>query len=209
MTAVKPRTRTRTRSEEKRCSIMNAAATTFTQQGYDAASMAVIAERAGVSKQTVYSHFGSKKELFVVCIQSRTQETVLNEAVLSPEGGIREELSNLAHRFLALINSPEGVGIMRICTAQADRHPELAEAFYDAGPKKLNLKLKRYLDDKVAAGELTIPNSDHAAWQFLSMLQGESKLCANLGIRKATRNRGLSAYIDSCVDVFLAAYQRN
>ncbi len=198
--------RTRSRNSAKRKNIMNAAATLFLREGFDATSMDAIAELAAVSKQTVYSHFGSKKDLFRECIQSRSQESVLNEAVLNPDGDVRSELINLAQRYLDLVTSPEGVGIMRLCMAQPERHPELAETFYEAGPRMLYLKLKRYLDDKIDAGLLEIPDSGHASWQFLSILQGEAKLCANLGIRKSTRNRGREAYVVSCVDVFLAAY---
>src|SRR5690606_41925100 len=56
----------------KRAAILDAAARMFTRFGFEGASMDQIAAEAGVSKLTVYSHFGDKEALFgeavrVVC----------------------------------------------------------------------------------------------------------------------------------------------
>ena len=51
-------------SEAKRQGILEAATRLFTEQGYDGTSVDDIAAEAGVSKQTVYSHFGNKEKLF-------------------------------------------------------------------------------------------------------------------------------------------------
>jgi AcrR family transcriptional regulator len=42
-----------------------AAVDLFTEQGYDATTVAQIAERAGVTKSTFFRHFGDKRELLV------------------------------------------------------------------------------------------------------------------------------------------------
>ncbi|OCG89579.1 TetR/AcrR family transcriptional regulator, partial [Xanthomonas euvesicatoria] len=48
----------------KRAAILGAARTMFMEQGYAGVSMDGIAAQAGVSKLTVYSHFGDKESLF-------------------------------------------------------------------------------------------------------------------------------------------------
>ncbi|WP_330970248.1 TetR/AcrR family transcriptional regulator, partial [Lysobacter sp. A3-1-A15] len=48
----------------KRAAILDAAKSMFTQYGFGGASMDQIAAEAGVSKLTVYSHFGDKETLF-------------------------------------------------------------------------------------------------------------------------------------------------
>ena len=48
----------------KREAILEAATRVFFESGYADASMDEIAREAGVSKQTVYSHFGAKEALF-------------------------------------------------------------------------------------------------------------------------------------------------
>lgn len=50
-------------NETKEC-ILNSALKVFSENNYHAASMAMIAKEAGVSKGTLYWHFDSKEELF-------------------------------------------------------------------------------------------------------------------------------------------------
>ncbi|MEW1546759.1 TetR/AcrR family transcriptional regulator [Streptomyces tsukubensis] len=53
--------------------MMDAAVRTFGRRGYRAASMAEIAELAGVSKPLVYLYLHSKEELFTACIRREAQ----------------------------------------------------------------------------------------------------------------------------------------
>lgn len=50
--------------EEKKLRIINAAMEEFTNQGYERASTIQIAEKAGISKGSLFFYFGSKKELY-------------------------------------------------------------------------------------------------------------------------------------------------
>ncbi|HET6586161.1 MAG TPA: helix-turn-helix domain-containing protein, partial [Oleiagrimonas sp.] len=49
---------------EKRAAILAASIDLFTRQGFEGTSMDAVATAAGVSKLTVYSHFGDKDNLF-------------------------------------------------------------------------------------------------------------------------------------------------
>ena len=53
----------RVRTEEKRNEIVQIAADLFEQMGYDRCSMAMLSERLGGSKATLYGYFPSKEEL--------------------------------------------------------------------------------------------------------------------------------------------------
>ena len=50
---------------KKREAILEGAQDVFINMGFEAASMDKVAEQAGVSKRTVYNHFGSKEKLYV------------------------------------------------------------------------------------------------------------------------------------------------
>ena len=69
-------------NDTKQC-ILNSALKVFSENNYHAASMAMIAEEAGVSKGTLYWHFDSKEELF-------------REIVLSGLDYFNEKFSNVA-----------------------------------------------------------------------------------------------------------------
>ncbi|SNY62954.1 DNA-binding transcriptional regulator, AcrR family [Paractinoplanes atraurantiacus] len=64
-----------------------AAVDLFTEQGYDATTVAQIAERAGVTKSTFFRHFSDKRELLVA--GQETLSTLLAEGITDapPEAG--------------------------------------------------------------------------------------------------------------------------
>jgi TetR/AcrR family transcriptional regulator len=53
-------------------SILDAALTLFAEEGFDGASIAAIAERAGVSKANVFHHYPSKEALYFSVLQQAT-----------------------------------------------------------------------------------------------------------------------------------------
>src|SRR6476660_6564438 len=60
------------RSLRKHAAILDAAEQVFLAKGYLGTSMDEVAARSGVSKQTVYAHFGSKETLFVALVSAMT-----------------------------------------------------------------------------------------------------------------------------------------
>jgi len=63
----------------RRVQLLDAAREIFVAQGYHAAAMDDIAERAGVSKPVLYQHFPGKRELYLALLQEHATE--LFEAV--------------------------------------------------------------------------------------------------------------------------------
>ena len=53
--------------------VIRAAADLFSELGYDAVSVAAIADRAGVSKANIFHHFKTKQDLFYEVLRSTTQ----------------------------------------------------------------------------------------------------------------------------------------
>lgn len=53
--------------------VLRAAADLFSELGYDAVSVAAIAEQAGVSKANIFHHFKTKQDLFYEVLRSTTQ----------------------------------------------------------------------------------------------------------------------------------------
>ena len=65
----------RVKSDEKRQAIIDVAAQTFQELGFEGASMSEICSRVGGSKATLYNYFASKEDLFFeVMFQSADKE---------------------------------------------------------------------------------------------------------------------------------------
>lgn len=61
-------TRTRLPRAEREQQILDAALSVFGEHGFRGASMDAVAERVGVTKPVLYTHFGSKEGLLLACI---------------------------------------------------------------------------------------------------------------------------------------------
>src|SRR5690606_40902510 len=78
----------------KGAAILEAAKRMFTLHGYERTSMDLIASEAGVSKLTVYSHFGDKDALFAAAVKSHC-ETQLPDALFEDRKSTRLNSSHV------------------------------------------------------------------------------------------------------------------
>lgn len=82
--------------------ILETAERLFAERGYDAVSMNMIAEQAGVSKGNIFHHFSSKDELYRTVLSSACAEsTRLIDELVSTTGSIAERLSHFAQAHIA------------------------------------------------------------------------------------------------------------
>ena len=194
----------------KRAAILDAAKQMFTRQGFEGTSMDQIAAAAGVSKLTVYSHFGDKEALFGAAVESHC-DTGLPPALFepSPATPLRERLLAVGRAFFTMISSPEALaGHRMLCTPQLAGSP-LSQLFWDAGPQRVQTAFGTLLQRRIAAGELAIddhPDAIHrAASQFCSLLKGEPHAMLVFGCC-APGTVDVEAHLAASVDLFLRAY---
>ncbi len=204
-----PPARGRSKSEEKRAQILEAASELFLSHGFDQVTMILVAEKAQVSKQTVYSHFGSKDELFCAAIESRCESFQLIDLLEDFERPIKETLMQLAHQFHQLINSFEGLRIYCICAANnmnADTDNHISELFWQAGPEKVKSALIHYFETQQQAGKIHLDNAHFAGQQFLYMLKAEDNMRKVLGLDDLGSEQEQHAYLHSSVELFCRGY---
>ncbi len=158
--------RGRPKSEEKRQSISEAAAHLFLTEGFDRCSMDSIAAAAGVSKQTVYSHFANKEELFKSCIASKVALYDLRVDA-SEHLDLESGLASFADGFLRLISDPQAVQMWRLMMNGADVHRHVAAMFHETGPEESLASLARFLERH--RDRLDVDDFDAAARTFLGL----------------------------------------
>jgi AcrR family transcriptional regulator len=120
-----------TDAEQTRERIVAAAARLFYNEGIRAASVDAIAEKAGVTKKTLYYHFRSKDDLIAAYLESRDQPTLdlyagwFNETPGSAADKIRGMFSELARS--ADTAKWKGCGFQRTAAELANTpgHPAL------------------------------------------------------------------------------------
>lgn len=198
--------KTRHKSEQKRDNILTAASELFCENGFSATSMDQVAKQAGVSKQTVYSHFGNKDDLFCAAISCRCQNfrmSALSEEML---GDPLEALQTFAKGFMSLIMSKEGLAIHRICTFEAQINPHISQLFYKAGPEPMIAELSQILAKYNQLKLVNIEDCECAAIQFLSLIKGEAMMRLEYNTPKQLSTAELNDYINKSVNLFLRGY---
>jgi len=204
---LKPVSPGRPKDLEKRAAILEAGKKLFPLQGFDGTSMDAIANEAGVSKLTVYSHFTDKETLFKEVIQAKCEEQLPSQIFMADlSGPLRDQLRTIAKAFFQLVSSEEAIAMHRMMTSQTQQSRKLAELFWEAGPQRVMLAFESFLRDEVAGGQLDIPNEHIAASQFFCLLKGELHARLMCGCCEPMTDRDVEVHLDATVDFFLRAY---
>ncbi|MGH8114515.1 MAG: TetR/AcrR family transcriptional regulator [Rhodanobacteraceae bacterium] len=191
---------------EKRAAILEAANHLFPQNGFEGTSMDAVAAEAGVSKLTVYSHFGGKEALFVEVVRCKCDgllpRTLFEVDVAAP---VRGQLLGIARAFFGLMMSDGALGMHRTLVASSQQSPKLAKLFWEAGPMQVQATLAEMLQKEVAARQLDISDTRRAASQFFALLKGEHHARMLFGCGQPSHEEA-NAHLEATVDMFLRAY---
>ncbi|WP_371055601.1 TetR/AcrR family transcriptional regulator [Rhodosalinus sp. K401] len=190
--------------------VLEGARKVFLSDGFEGASVDDIARAAGVSKATLYSYFADKRLLFMEvakreCAHAAAESLELVETTAPP----RCVLPVAARKMLGFMLSDLGQRVYRICVAEADRFPELGREFYDCGPALVRDRMKRYLSDACARGELEIDDVDLAADQFAELCKADLHPRMVFGIKRSFTEEEVQRVIDGAVETFMARYGRH
>ncbi|SFW73523.1 MULTISPECIES: TetR/AcrR family transcriptional regulator [Luteibacter] len=201
----------RPKDMEKRAAILDAAKSLFTQGGFAGTSMDAVAASAGVSKLTVYSHFGDKDNLFREVIRSHVQERLPDDLFdFTPGSDIRTTLTDIASRHAAMETNSESVGTFRaiLSDCQSGGNPRFGRLVWEEGPARMHKLMQRLLEGAASRGQLDIPDVSRATTQLLALLKGDLLIrrlfgCEDCAVQFAEE---VNANALAAVDMFMRAY---
>ncbi|KAK1185466.1 TetR/AcrR family transcriptional regulator [Streptomyces sp. NBS 14/10] len=163
------------RAELKRQAIVRAARELFLREGFGV-GMDTIAAEAGVSKVTVYNHFGSKETLFTAVITSALDESLAGESSAALEGlaeaeDLRTALVEAARTWVHAVRTNHEVTALRnLVAAELHRFPELGEAWKHHATESHHPAVAGALRSLAEQGRLEIPDLQVAIIQFYGLL---------------------------------------
>ncbi|AMW30902.1 MULTISPECIES: TetR/AcrR family transcriptional regulator [Arthrospira] len=139
--------------------ILQGAIEEFLAHGFAATSMDRVAKTAGVSKATLYNHFGDKESLFSALTEYLGEKRILDFVIEEPEDPAIF-LKTWATAILSqILNDPELLCFLRLIIGESGRFPELAQAFISnvvkVGINRLTKSLESYPKLKLADAEVT------------------------------------------------------
>ncbi|MEE4377529.1 MAG: TetR/AcrR family transcriptional regulator [Candidatus Competibacteraceae bacterium] len=196
----------RPKSEEKRDAIIDAASDLFLAKGLRATSMDAVAEQAGVSKQTVYSHVKNKEELFREVVITKVESYGFAETALPEEPDLEAALFTMGTRFIDLLLDDEVVAMHRVVIGESVDYPEIAKLFYQTGPGTAIRAIAKFLDQQMQQGRLKTDDPRYTAVLFLNMVRGHYQMQCLMGLPLDIDRAALEAHIRKVVGQFLSLY---
>lgn len=135
--------------------LLDAALDVFAERGFAGARLEDIAQRAGVTKGTVYLYFASKEELFEAVVrQTLVSSIARGQAALRDFDGPTPELLRLVltgwwHRVVRT----KAAALVKLICAEASNFPALARFYYDNVIEPGRRLQSRILERGIARGE--------------------------------------------------------
>jgi AcrR family transcriptional regulator len=194
---------------DKRRLILDAAAPVFGNEGYERASVDAIAAAAGVSKPTIYSHFGGKEQLFRASVaDSAVQQNaealqVIRQLDFATDGW-RDSLLALGERLVGCQRSDCAIFLRRMIAAESARDPEVYRAVREQAMEPILEALAGRLAMLGNAGHLRVPDPALAARQFLALVGAEIDELTEHGT-KAVPDATIAHAVAAGVDTFVRA----
>jgi TetR/AcrR family transcriptional repressor of mexJK operon len=190
---------TSSRTDAKRDTILKGAKAVFLKRGYEGTSMDAVALRAGVSKMTVYRHFGSKDALFAGVIAELCERIVDGDLRKIFESPPRQALQAFARKMVTIVFAQETIELHRIVVAESRTFAKLGRLFYQSGPEVCISTLAGYFERHAGDSRFKIGNARRAAEEFLELLRGYAHLRVMLGLQKAPSGREIDERIEAAI----------
>ncbi len=205
MTVVKKKTRAG--DPAKKEAILKAAMKLFPERGFSDTSMDAIAAVAGVTKQTVYAHYHSKDKLFEDMILALCDKhSALAKGSPGKTKPIDQQLFDAGLVFLNFVTSEECLSVTRLVISEVNRHPALAQQYYEDGTQRLLNTFAVFLKEQNRLGTLAIPDPESASSYFMALLKGRYYLRMVLGVRPRPTAKDKEENVRDTVAIFMKLY---
>lgn len=136
---------------QRRDGIVQIATRAFLDQGYAATSMSAIADELGGSKATLWSHFGSKEELFAAVMDQLVVRFASEiEGTLASDTFSVEGLRHYCRRFLVKLMGEDAIRLFRLIIADGGRFPEINAVFHVRAPARIQRLVAAYFATRFA-----------------------------------------------------------
>ena len=192
-------------SAAKRAAILAAATTAFLRDGFRGTSLDAVAAAAGVSKQTIYSHFADKEALFAAVVEAARARTPAPPALTLSPADPRGSLAAFGEAVLEVSMSAEVAALRRVMIGELGSRPALRPLWNSGAPNAVAVHLAGELHTLASRGVLSIPDLGTAVGQFMALLGGPANNRSLYGVVPLTAadRRELAG---AAADMFVRAY---
>jgi AcrR family transcriptional regulator len=163
-------TRWRRLPEERPAHILSAALESFVQKGFAATRLEDVAQRAGISKGTLYLYFDSKEALLEAVVHENIVPFVerAERRMDEYQGSSRDLIAELAHGWWdAMYETPLG-GLPKLVLSEASNFPAVARIYFDEVVLRIRKVFARALRRGIERGEFRNVDVDYTVRALMS-----------------------------------------
>lgn len=191
--------------DERPRQILNAALEVFGEAGLAGAKIDDIAERAGISKGTIYLYFTSKDELFREVLRDAFGEIVETITGLSQTPSALTDLKAFASDYWAFLRSPRFETVYRLLLAEIHAFPEMMREFGREVRDPIKARLQAILDRGVGSGEFVAGSSAVRARMLMALLWQHGIWCAKREFNPDLQSRTDDVVLNEVITFYLDA----
>lgn len=152
--------------------LLDAALNLFVEKGFTATRMEEVAQRAGVSKGTVFLYFPSKEELFKAVVREnisgRFEEW--NTELLTYEGSAADMLQHCMNTWWQRIGSTRASGITKLMISEGSHFPDIVTFYQNEVVQPGHALIRQVLQRGIDRGEFRAINLDFAVYNVVAVM---------------------------------------
>jgi len=190
--------------------IVDAAGELFAELGFQATTMDKVAQRAKISKLSIYRHFKNKEALFSAAIAAHCHHFAPQALIEGVGGSAADQLMAVGTSLLRTLLSPDVRSVEAMIVATNTNQKSLCKLHYEAGPAYVIAQIEALLRQLHAKAVLNVPDPLGAARLFAALFKGSDLLMiARFDEARAEDDNEIESYCRSAVAMFIAAHGGN
>ncbi|HWW26673.1 MAG TPA: TetR/AcrR family transcriptional regulator [Caulobacter sp.] len=186
--------------------IVDAAYDLFVELGFQATTLDKVAQRAKISKLSIYRRFENKEALFSAAIVARCHQFAPQALVEGLDGSAEDQLMAVGSSLLRTLLRPEVRGVEAMVMADKTNQKSLGKLHYEAAPAHVIAQVEALLRQLHAKKLLSVPDPVQSARLFAALFKG-SDLLMIARFDEARAEDGIESYCRSAVAMFIAAHR--
>jgi len=167
--------------ENRAEALLEVAEQALIELGYERATLQIIAQRAKVSKKTIYAKYGGKPGLLRAVLDRIADRNMATDLSLLDRDDPAEGLYEWARMIMRSTRTPAAHAITAISMREGLRFPEFREAMEEARRVRQQTPLRSYLERLQDRGLIRPVDCDEIASIFLWVLSQEMVTAVSAG----------------------------
>jgi AcrR family transcriptional regulator len=190
--------------------IVDAAGELFDELGFHATTLDKVAQRAKISKLSIYRRFENKEALFGAAFAARCHQFLPQTLFEGVDGSAEDQLMAAGSSLLRTLLRPGVRNVEAMVMADKTNQKSLSRLHYEAGPAHVITQIEALLRQLHARSVLNVPDPLQSARLFAALFKGcDLLIIARFDEARAEDDNEIESYCRSAVAMFIAAHDAN